>query len=469
MSFPWQHGGDGDAQTFPWQQRASHGAEAPPERADAAEHEAPAADPERTEPARAATRGDDASAAGDDGRSEPPAAHAPRHERPTPADRRAERERRTARPPKAPRRTPRPTPPDATAGASRRPRRVPVARVAGIVTLGAVALVIAGGIGASIVAVLAPAPAEGRAAPTLIAATAEEVALDVATRYVDALAAGDAEAALALVDVNDAASLALATDEMLDALSDDVRFDDAEIAVERSDEWALPVATVTVAAGEEQFSFPLEIEADPASPEASRITSGLPLLTFGTGYEGLDITVNGIAADSSTAAIYGVFPGLYRIGTDTPHFRIAGEPVEATTDFAYVYSNERVPELDDEGVAAFRSAVRASAEACLASTSLDAGCGLGVTSAVSGDATLVDGTVMRTISDEAWAEIDAMEPSPGSESVLAQRGEHVGSVTFVADWTSPTLGSGREEIYGGPWLGTPTVDFGDPELPVSWD
>ncbi|MGO2791325.1 MAG: hypothetical protein ACTIBV_02430, partial [Microbacterium gubbeenense] len=74
----------------------------------------------------------------------------------------------------------------------------------------------------------------------------------------------------------------------------------------------------------------------------------------------------------------------------------------------------------------------------------------------------------RTISDESWAEIDALEPTASSSAPLVMEDAFFSAeVVFTGDWSGAS-GAGRDQIYGGPYLASPSVDFADPDLPVTW-
>ncbi|GGO61838.1 hypothetical protein GCM10010910_10590 [Microbacterium nanhaiense] len=366
---------------------------------------------------------------------------------------------------------PRPTPravTDPAPGPGPAPKRGRAAKIAGASTLAAVAGAIVLGIGAALFASGSGSPdaVETSPTPTVVPLAADEIAMDAAGAFVDAIASGNAPAALAMLG---AAESTLTSEDTWRTMVENYPITDVAVVNLGDGSWQTQPIDVSYTMNGESVSFMLSVEVDVTEPENTVIDFDLPTLEITDGFEGFDITLNGVALPESGAASYEVLPGAYTVGTTTEYFRIEPAPVIASSSMAFLYPYEHEPTLTEDGVAKFREAVRASAEACVGSTTLDAGCGLSVTGGLEGGGSLVDGTVERSLSDEQWALIDAMVPSASSfDGAKVQEGEFVGDVTFYADWQQNGY-SGRDEIHGGPWLYRPHVDFSDPALPVTWE
>jgi len=334
------------------------------------------------------------------------------------------------------------------------------------------ALVVLGGLGIGVISSLGAEPAaeEPRAAPE---APAEEIdpqerAEQTANAFLEAIRTADADALSGMLERPSTADTALFTDDVLaDMLERHPMARESIAVVGAADTWGKQVVDVSYVLGDEEIAYTIGV--DTATPGLTgAIDLDLPNLTFDGGYGDLDVSVNGVTVPTGSGDMYAVMPGIYELATSADHLRLSGEPIVATSGFAYAYTHEHAPVLTEEGLAEFRSRVRASAEECLASPTLEASCGLSVTGGLQGGSSLVDGTIERTIDDDSWAAIDALDPTPAAGDPLMMRdGFFSADVVFIGDWTGPA-GAGRDQIYGGPSLVGPSVDFGDPDLPVSW-
>lgn len=330
------------------------------------------------------------------------------------------------------------------------------------------ALVVLGGVGVGVISSLGDelAPEDPQAAPEPVDPT--QSAEETANAFVEALRSADADALAEMLGGAAAPDPALFTDDVLAKMLERHPMTRESIAaVGIADAAGGQVVDISYLLGDAEISYTIDVDTTAPDPTGA-IEIDLPSLTFDGGYGDLDVSVNGVAVTTGSGDMYAVMPGVYDLATSADHLRLEGEPIVATTGFAYAYTHEHDPLLTGEGLAEFRSRVRASAEECLASTALDASCGLSVTGGLQGGSSLVDGTIERTIDDDSWAAIDALEPTPSAGDPLVMRdGFFSAEVVFIGDWTGPS-GSGRDQIYGGPSLVGPSVDFGDPDLPVTW-
>ncbi|RCK61584.1 hypothetical protein [Microbacterium sorbitolivorans] len=368
----------------------------------------------------------------------------------------------------------RPTPPTvATSKAQAAPkassgRAGRIAAVTTFVGLGAAILV---GVGAAVVSPMLGDSRDDREpistpTPTVIPLAAGEIGLDAATTFVNAIAGGNATLALSMLGHT---ATSLTSDDAWAAMVENYPISDVQITPLAEDAWENQVFAVSYMMDDELIDFTLTVDVDVNDPENVVFDVDLPTLEITEGYEAFDMTLNGVAFDASGSMSYEVFPGAYTLGTTTEYFTIPESVIVAESGMVFMYPYDREPTLTDDGIAKFREVVRAAAEACISSTTLAADCGLEVTGGIQGGAQIIDGTVERSLTDEQWAEIDAMVPTSSAfDGAQFQEGDYIGDVAFVADWQQGGS-SGRDQIYGGPWLYAPTVDFSDPDLPVTWD
>jgi len=374
---------------------------------------------------------------------------------------------------------PRPTPRASAAAPAAAAAKVRVpsgraGRVVGTVVFSAVAAVIALGVGAALFMPMfgSSSPSSGTAGadpsptPTVIPRATDEVALEVANAFVDALVAGDADAAAAMLGVT---ASGLTSAETWKSMLEAYPISDVNVTAMGKDSWDDQLVEVDYTMNEQSVSFMMTIDVDLTTPENTVIDYDLPTLHITDGYEGFDITLNGVPLANPSDSEHDIFPGSYTVSTTTAYFAIESDPIVASEGINFLYPYEHEPALTDEGVTKFRDVVRAAVEGCISTTTLEAGCGLTVSGGLAGGGSIVDGSVERTISDEQWTKIDEMIPTTDSwDGGLVQEGNSIGPVSFFADWNQNGR-SGRDEIHGGPWLDSPHVDFADPEFTVTWD
>ena len=312
---------------------------------------------------------------------------------------------------------------------------------------------------------------EPEAAPidVIEAVPPEERAIDVGNDFLEAIRTADADAILDLIGTTPTGDVSLVTDAALAEMLERFPFSSASVtaagSIESDD---VQRVEIRYSLGDQSFVHEVGIDTNDRESTDGAINLDLPLLTFDGGYGDMEVTVNGAVTATDSGSIYSVVPGVYEVETTAAYVELGGDPIVATSGFAYAYTHEHEPMLTDEGIAQFRSSVRAAAEECLSSAVLDAGCGLSVTPDLQGGNSLVDGTIERTISDESWAEIDASEPTALSSAPLVMEDTFFSAeVAFTGDWSGAS-GAGRDRIYGGPYLSSPSVDFADPDLPVAW-
>jgi hypothetical protein len=195
-------------------------------------------------------------------------------------------------------------------------------------------------------------------------------------------------------------------------------------------------------------------------------------LSGGTGYiytgsfDGLGLTINGQEVDGDEVE---VFPGSYQLATTLPNFTLSGESIVTVTEpFASAETSSIKPVLTEEALQTFRGLVREAVNACIASTTLAAGCGLDLPATISDGTQLTDGTITRTLDANANATLDALEATPSYDNPTLVEGEYIGSPSVEADCTKDGT-TGRCSIYFAPALGTPSVDMASDNPTVIWD
>lgn len=296
-----------------------------------------------------------------------------------------------------------------------------------------------------------------------------ERAIEVGNDFLEAIRTADGDAVQSMIGSTLTGDASLITDEVLAEMLERHPLSETSVTAIGSDDSAgLQDVEISYRLGDQAFVYEIGVDTTDRDSTDGAVDLDLPLLTFDGGFGDMEITVNGAVAATGSGSIYSVVPGVYELATSADYVELAGVPVIATTGFAYAYTHEHEPTLTEDGLAQFRSRVRASAEECLSSAALDAGCELAVTPGLQGDNSLIDGTIERTISDESWAEIDALEPTASSSAPLVMEDAFFSAeVVFTGDWSGAS-GSGRDQIYGGPYLASPSVDFADADLPVTW-
>ncbi len=287
-------------------------------------------------------------------------------------------------------------------------------------------------------------------------------ASDVVEDYLTALSEGDAEAALEYVETY--GDDALLTDEVLAASLQLGAIDDIvveEVSDGNEFETSVPV-TFTI--GGEEVSRDFLVYSYLGDDDDWHIADGLISVSGFYGFEGLGLTVNGAEAPENAA----VFPGTYELAVGVEQFAIEGD----TTTFVVASDADAEalwdlrPTLTEDGVAQFRSLVRASVEECVAMNTLTTPCGLDLTGIDLDGATAVDGTVTRTITAEGQATLDSMTAEVSSGSIVTSYDSVDIDMTLQGDQGGSRLDF--EVLFGG-YLNSPKVDFAAETPAVTWE
>lgn len=279
--------------------------------------------------------------------------------------------------------------------------------------------------------------------------------------YFTALSEGRAADALALVDDSSITDKTLLTDAVLaDSLS---RAPLTDIAVgdpveDGSSSFTVPV---TYSVGGESTSDSLNVYVSSSTgPSLYSATAELGLYLL----DGAPVTVNGVELTSVAPE---VFPGSYVVASSSEYLTVEGD----STIVALNSTDRPDPSLQlavsEAGVQMFRDKVIPAAEACLASTALNPGCGQAVPAEVNG-VQVRDNTVKRTMDAENRAKLANVTPEPGSSVP-----------TIISAWDMGYFDVEAECNDGGSWgactytgegtsFGTASIDVTDLELKVQW-
>ncbi len=305
------------------------------------------------------------------------------------------------------------------------------------------------------------------------AAQDRQVAVEgTVTSYLEAIATGDAATALGhLAEEPD--STRLLTDDVLAASNETAALTGIEVRA----------GTATGSTAEVKASYRLgDTDVDQTFTVTERdggwaIVDGTATVDLSVSTGDLSLAVNGQAVTDASAVV--LFPGSYAltVAGDPAAYVTLGAATFQVTSSGEVKAPTITATLTDEGVAAFRQAVRASVEACVASPNLESGCprsGLDVPASMEDGTVVTEGTVVRTLSPELSAEFDTLVPrlsgtNPARAFAVAPTGLVNIVVTGVKDGQTVAgdVINGDTNAPGFP-LGTPEVDMTDPALPVTW-
>lgn len=311
----------------------------------------------------------------------------------------------------------------------------------------------------------------GVIAALLIAPKGQDAAArasSVVTTYLNALAGSDAETALAQLD-SIPGDKSLLTDDVLKASNDLAPLTNVTVTTPSgvSDrDYSIDVP-VSYSIGDTVVDTVFTV-SDYSGKGDFTIQPGTLELSVPTAVRGLDVTINGATVDSDSVT---VFPGTYEVETSTPNYALSGGTTVTLADpndYAGRFDDVTAA-LTDQGVEAFRTAVTNAVNACVASTTLTAGCGIDIPATLSDGTKIIDGTIKRTLSADAQAKLASLAPDDIYSNPLQVRGPYIGSLDVTADCES-----GGRRLTGCtflflPSLGSPLVDFSTEPATVRWD
>lgn len=281
---------------------------------------------------------------------------------------------------------------------------------------------------------------------------------DVVRTFLTALSKSDAKSALAQIDnVRDRTYL---TDRML-----------------RASNKAAPLHGIVVGKNTDSTSYSAKVEAI-YSVGSKKFTTSFSLLKskdawhmgdptsaiFANFYTPLGLTLNGIPVDGKTIR---VFPGSYTLALTQPNFRLEGDTT-VLIGTADSVSPTATAKLTESAVATFRELVKKDVDACVASRSLEPGCGMKVAETSSDGTRVIDGTLTRTLSASTPAKLAALEPQYFGATPLVVRTGIVGAMDTTGDCEKDGKRSACR-LLGGETIRSARVDFSTTTPTLSWD
>lgn len=280
--------------------------------------------------------------------------------------------------------------------------------------------------------------------------------------YLTALSEGDADTARKLA--GGSSSDVLLTDDVLKesleiAPISNIEIDEEGISEGKYDETVVP-ASFDVGDQTVKRDFRLW-----QGSKGWELSDGLVRISLSQ-FKGLDPQVNGekVGTDSESA-----FIGAYRIELGEKNFRLAGDTdtfvVASDDDTATFYELE--PELTDEARQRFQEMVRASLNECLALKTLTTPCGMDVDGTFSGGEVAIDGTVVRTLTAEGDAALNALDIRSDYDNPTVVTSSDYISVTITVDAEKDGQRGSGEVLFGADML-NPAVDFSADEPKVVW-
>ena len=285
---------------------------------------------------------------------------------------------------------------------------------------------------------------------------------DAVTDYLTAIADGDAKTALGYLSSPPSDSTLL-TDEALAASAKLAPITEIDVPETKGESGSADVTATYLLNGEPiTTTFSTSDYDNDGKWEISGGTGSIYTKPF----EGLGLTINGQEVDAESVE---VFPGSYELATSLKNFTLSGPTTVTVTDpYESADTTQIKPALTDEALQQFRGLVRAAVDACIASTTLAAGCGIDLPATISDGTQLADGTITRSLSADANATLDSLEATPSYDNPTLVEGEYIGSPSVEADCTKDGT-TGRCSIYFAPALGTPSVDMASDNPVVNWD
>ncbi|HEY9366164.1 MAG TPA: hypothetical protein VIP55_05990, partial [Agromyces sp.] len=278
--------------------------------------------------------------------------------------------------------------------------------------------------------------------------------------YLTAIADGDAETALSFIYAAESSS-PLLTDEVLAASQKLAPLTDIVIG-EPDVTGGYALVPVTYSIGDTPVTTEISASQD---SDGWTITGGTGQLSVYQ-LDGLEPTINGVPVSGEYVD---AFPGAYEYGVTVDGFALEGENVViVTAPSEYPDTSGMNAVLTPEAADTFRQAVSAAVDACVASTTLDAGCGLAIPATLSDGTQLTEGTLTRSLPAETRAAIGAIEPELSYEVPTLVSGGYLGSIEITAECTKDGS-TGTCSVLFGPSLGTPSMNFATEGAVIEWD
>lgn len=313
----------------------------------------------------------------------------------------------------------------------------------------------------------------GEAEASASASASRVVAVESAvTGYLEAIARGDASGALGYL-IEKPSSTELLTYQVLNESREAAKLTVTDVRARSSTGDTIEVKA-SYRLGEAGVDQTFTVKEDHG---AWKIVDGTATVDLHIVTGDLPLAVNGQTVKDSSKVV--LFPGSYALTLtgDAGKYITLGTATFQVTNLSNVKLPALAATLSDDGVTAFRQAVRAAVEACVASPNLDSGCkgsGLDVAAELPDGTVVTEGTIVRTLSPELDAALDALAPRLNATNpawAYAAASEALVNITFSgALGDQPVAGDLTNAATGAPGilLATPKVDMTNPELPVTW-
>lgn len=302
------------------------------------------------------------------------------------------------------------------------------------------------------------------------AATGGETSADAAVKsYLTALAAGDFDEAFTHVQEDPRGGML--TDELISEALELAPISDIDVeprdtgAEEYSD-----YVSYSYTLGGDDFRGEMHVMHSLTEDQwiigGSAVTTQVSTLDPGS----LEFSVNGETLPSTGGEIlYGL---AYRMEVEHENFMLSGaddDGVLVADDTWLSFSNQDII-LTEDAEEQWRDLIIDEAEACLASNTYDAGCGLDMPEEISGDQ-VIEGTIERSASTSTQHTLQSLSPRldyTNPNLVMAE--QHVGGIEIAYDCEGPS-GSGRCELLSGDarQFDRPLVDMSAEDLEVVWE
>lgn len=292
--------------------------------------------------------------------------------------------------------------------------------------------------------------------------------------YLQALADGDAEAALATFRAGRVTEESpLMTDEVLAVSQEANPIENIDVtAPESAPGGYVPVTATFTMGGDEQTMefwvdgpYSADDEDTPYELSDSPATVTIPGRYDG---HGPALTANGMEVEPG--GTYPAFIGTYEFAVVNDMFALEGETTAVVTHEELYGPTDADAEvvLSETGMETFDELVREEVDECLASKKLDAGCGLEVPKTLSDGTELKDGTLERSLDSASKRNYENLDPEldPLNPEVVSSAGR-IGTVDVTADCVKD--GDSEEcNVLGAPRLGRPSVDLTADDPEVEW-
>ncbi|MCL2092224.1 MAG: hypothetical protein FWH11_13665 [Micrococcales bacterium] len=336
-----------------------------------------------------------------------------------------------------------------------------------LVVVGALTLVLL-----LVILLLANTDSDEAQAAASASASRVTAAEDAVRGYLGAVSRGDASKALDYL-AEKPTSTELLTDDVLAQSYDAANFTDINVRGRSSTDDTVEVKA-RYRLGDAGVDQTFTVKEDKGS---WKIVEGTATVDLSAAAGDLPLVVNGQKVKDSSQVV--LFPGSYAITLteEAEKYIRLGTATFQVTNLDKVTLPAISATLTDDGVAAFREAVRASVEACVASVNLDSGCagsGLDVPARLANGTTVTEGSVVRTLSPELSDALDALEPrlnttNPAWAYATAPEGLVNIAISGTLD-DQPVEGDVTNTATDAPGfsLGTPRVDILNQKLPVTW-